>query len=92
MYFGRRFWFFVLRLENNIFDNNIEFLVIIIFLGYLGKLIIIKSEFINNECYGKGIIYLLIFYIRIYLIIEDNVFERNIGRIIFVDGFNGILF
>ena len=89
VYFGRRSRLSVLRLENNIFDNNTEPSVITISSGYLDKLTIIKSEFTNNECHGKGIIHLSIPYTRTHLIIEDNVFERNTGRTISADGSNG---
>ena len=90
VYFGRWSRPSVLRLENNIFDNNTEPSVVTIFSGYLDKLklTIKKNEFTNNECHGKGIIHLSIPYTRTDLIIEDNVFERNTGRTIFADGSN----
>ena len=86
VHFGRWSRPSVLRLENNIFDNNTAPSVITISSDYLDKLTIIKSEFTNNECHGKGIIHLSIPYTRTDLIIEDNVFERNIGRTISADG------
>ena len=45
-----------------------------------------KNEFVNNLCHRMSIIHLLIPSTRTNVIIEDNVFERNAGRIIFVDG------
>ena len=89
MYFGRRSRPSLLRLENNIFDNNTEPSVVTISSGYLDKLTIRKNEFTNNECHGKGIIHLSIPYTRTDLIIEDNVFERNNGRTICAHGSNG---
>lgn len=89
MYFGRRSRPSLLRLENNIFDNNTEPSVVTISSGYLDKLTIRKNEFTNNECHGKGIIHLSIPSTRTDLIIEDNVFERNNGRTICAHGSNG---
>ena len=88
VYFGRWSRPSVLRLENNIFDDNTEPSVVTISSGYLDKLIIRKNEFTNNECQGKGIIHLSIPYTRTDLIIEGNVFERNTGRTICADGSN----
>lgn len=89
MYFGRRSRPSLLRLENNIFNNNTEPSVVTISSGYLDKLTIRKNEFTNNECHGKGIIHLSIPSTRTDLIIEDNVFERNNGRTICAHGSNG---
>ena len=89
VYFGRWSRPSVLRLENNIFDDNTEPSVVTISSGYLDKLTIRKNEFTNNECQGKGIIHLSIPYTGTDLSIEDNVFERNTGRTICADGPNG---
>lgn len=89
VYFGRRSRPSLLRLENNIFNNNTEPSVVTISSGYLDKLTIRKNEFTNNECHGKGIIHLSIPSTRTDLIIEDNVFERNNGRTICAHGSNG---
>ena len=88
VYFGRGSRLAVLRLENNIFENNTEPSVVTISSGYLDKLTIRKNEFTYNECHGKGIIHLSIPYTRTDLIIEGNVFERNTGRTICADGSN----
>ena len=88
VYFGRWSRPSLLRLENNIFENNTEPSVVTISSGYLDKLTIRKNEFTYNECHGKGIIHLSIPYTRTDLIIEGNVFERNTGRTICADGSN----
>ena len=77
VYFGRWSGLSVLRLENNIFDNNTEPSVVTISSRYLDKVTIRKNEFYNNECHGKGIIHLSIPSTRTDLIIEDNVFEKK---------------
>ena len=89
VYFGRWSRPSLLRLENNIFENNTEPSVVTISSGYLDKLTIRKNEFTNNECHGKGIIHLSIPSTRTDLIIEDNVFEGNNGRTICAHGSNG---
>ena len=75
-----------LILENNVFNDNKKPSVVAISSYYSEEIFIRKNKFLNNMCQQNGIIHIGGSISTKELVIEDNLFERNTGRSVFVEG------